>query len=273
MPQLKTYARSSVLLERNKASEYTHKKNWKWQSSDYLCQELAEKTDTVLLAFSLGKDSVAAYLQLKRFFRNVHLYYYYIAPGIPFIDASVRYYEDVFGQKIVQVPSASFLENVNDLLFLDVNTALIVNELRQDLPTFLKNSHSEMNDILSTYAKSLLNIPLDTITADGNRADDNSMRRTSLIMHSPFSKNRNHFRPIYDWSKKEVLQVIKDANIKLPIDYRIWGRSFDGIDYKFTKGLKDNLPNSYEYLRSWYPCIDLELKKYENFSQHKFRAK
>lgn len=267
MTNLKTYSRSQSLLQANKASKSRRK--WHWESSDYLCQELAQEYDTVLLAFSLGKDSIAAYLQLKRFFKNVELYYYYIVPGIPFIDASLRYYEDTLKKEIKQVPSASFLENLNSFLFMSPNVATIFGDVANELFPFLSNDHAQMNNLIADYAKSLHNIPQTTIVADGNRADDNSIRRTSIIMHSPLIRSRNHFRPIYDWSKKEVMETIKESGVKLPIDYRIWGRSFDGIDYKFIKGLHDYLPESYNYLKQFYPLLDCELKKYDNFNKHK----
>jgi hypothetical protein len=87
-------AHGRALLKANEAAcgRSTKAKKWNWKSSDYLCAEIAEHTDKVLLSFSMGKDSIAAYIQLKRFFKNVHLYYLYLAPNIPFIDQNIRYW-------------------------------------------------------------------------------------------------------------------------------------------------------------------------------------
>ena len=65
--------------------------------------------------------------------------------------------------------------------------------------------------------------------------------------------------PIWDWLERSVYGVIKDAGIKLPIDYELFGRSFDGIDYRFLKPIYDNLPDDYEQILKWFPMAEMEL--------------
>ena len=237
----------------------TKAKRWNWQSSDYLCAEIAEHTDTVVLSFSMGKDSLAAYIQLKRFFKNVHLYYLYLAPNIPFIDANIAYYEQEFGQKIVQLPSSIFAINYAGFLFQPVT-----NVDKIDTANFYTADKDKYNDTLAKAVKAYFNASLDTPVADGVRADDNLNRRSAIVQYSPYNFNRNQFRPVYDWSKSDCFNEIRKAGIKLPVDYQLWGRTFEGYDYKFIKGLKMWLPESYEVLRSWYPFIELEILRYEN---------
>ena len=65
--------------------------------------------------------------------------------------------------------------------------------------------------------------------------------------------------PIADWLKQEVMDAIDGAGIKLPIDYEIFGRSFDGIDCRFTEPMRKHLPDDYERLRQWFPLMETDL--------------
>jgi hypothetical protein len=69
---------------------------------------------------------------------------------------------------------------------------------------------------------------------------------------------------VYDWNMEKLTSEIKKEGVKLPIDYKIWGKSFDGLDYRFIKPLKDNFPNDYEKLKILFPLIDVEIKRYED---------
>ena len=59
------------------------------------------------------------------------------------------------------------------------------------------------------------------------------------------------------------MAVIKRHGIKLPVDYKLFGRTFDGIDYRFVGPLRKHLPEDFERLRFWFPLIDLEILRRE----------
>ena len=50
----------------------------------------------------------------------------------------------------------------------------------------------------------------------------------------------------------------------LPIDYDLFGRTFDGLDYRFIKPISENLPDDFELIRRWFPGVDLEMMRYEH---------
>jgi hypothetical protein len=56
---------------------------------------------------------------------------------------------------------------------------------------------------------------------------------------------------------------IERYGVKLPIDYELFGRSFDGIDYRFAKPLRERLPEDYERIKFWFPLIDVEILSHE----------
>jgi hypothetical protein len=50
-------------------------------------------------------------------------------------------------------------------------------------------------------------------------------------------------------TKDPMLAILKHHNLHLPIDYRIFGRSFDGLDLRFLLPLKKHLPRDYKRVR------------------------
>ena len=75
-------------------------------NSDELTAEMARVTGKeVILMFSMGKESIACYYQLKKHFEKVHLVYKYLYPNLSFIQDSIHYFEDKWGEKIHQIPA------------------------------------------------------------------------------------------------------------------------------------------------------------------------
>lgn len=65
--------------------------------------------DTILLAFSRGKDSIAAWISLRdsKLFKRIIPIYLYLVPGLNFEEDDLKYFEDVFQTHIMQLPHPS----------------------------------------------------------------------------------------------------------------------------------------------------------------------
>ena len=63
-----------------------------YNTSAELCDQMARECDTAILAFSTGKDSIAAWLQMRRYFKRIIPYYCYSVPGLEFVEKSLCYY-------------------------------------------------------------------------------------------------------------------------------------------------------------------------------------
>ena len=88
---------------------------------------------------------------------------------------------------------------------------------------------------------------------------DSPMRRIGIKTHGAINHNQKKFFPVYDWRKADLIAAIDDARVKLPVDYKLFGRTFDGIDYRFLKPIKEHFPRDYERIITWYPLAELEL--------------
>ncbi|MEG0505551.1 MAG: phosphoadenosine phosphosulfate reductase family protein, partial [Raoultibacter sp.] len=64
----------------------------------------AKITDTVLVGFSGGKDSIVTLDLCMRNFKTVIPFFLYIAPNLEFQEKTLRWYEEKYGQEIVRMP-------------------------------------------------------------------------------------------------------------------------------------------------------------------------
>lgn len=226
-----------------------------YRNSDELCQAMAERTNGVtLLRFSCGKDAIASYIQLRRYFHTIIPVYHYLHPDLSFVNKSLEYYEGIIGRHIIRVPNQMLYKHLNSGLFQTKRSWEAI--LNYDLPNF-------DNDDVNEYIKEDLGLDQGVFTAVGVRAADSLNRRRSIKMHGAVNEKRKSFFPVYDWNMERLVKEIWRSGIKLPIDYKIWGKSFDGLDYRFIKPLKDHFPEDYDKLREYFPLIDVEIKRYD----------
>lgn len=221
-------------------------------SSEELCQQMAAECDTCILAFSTGKDSIAAWLQVRKYFKRVVPYYCYVVPHLEFVERSLEYYEHFFGQHIYRLPHRSLYRFLRYMVFQPPEHVTKIEAL--DLP-----GEEYDDDMIGEIIRNCAGLPEAAYVATGVRAADSPMRRLAIKTHGPINHNAKRFFPVYDWKKEDLLREIDAAGVKLPVDYQLFGRSFDGLDYRFLKPIKENFPKDYEKIISWYPLAELEL--------------
>lgn len=225
-----------------------------FSDSDQLCRYLGERSDTVILSFSLGKDSIGAWLHLRRYFQHIIPFYLYLVPGLGFVERALAYYEKYFKTQIIQMPHPSLYRLLRNLVFQAPENCSIVEEA--DLDSF------SYDDCAKQVIKSC-GLSSGTMTAHGTRAADSLMRRTSLKKWGAVNQNRKTFWPIFDWNKARLIDELRRANVKLPVDYEMFGRSFDGIDYRFLKPISERYPEDYQKILEFFPLAELEIKRRE----------
>ncbi len=206
-----------------------------------------------LLSFSCGKDSIGAWLRLRQDFDLVLPYFLYIVPDLEFVDEALDYYERFFGVHILRIPHPSLYRMLNNLVFQPPDRWPIIESL--NLPSF---DYDDVNAIL----RHDYDLP-DVYQASGVRSNDSMQRRTAMLTHGPLNEKRRTFATIFDWSADDLYSAIERAGCKLPVDYLWFGRTFDGIDYRFLKPIRDNAPRDYQRILDWFPLADLEIFRYE----------
>lgn len=228
--------------------------------SSEIRRRLKEEDRPVCVAFSGGKDCIAATLALMEEEIDVRPVHLYGVPGrqpmtaLSFVEDYLNHLEDVFGVEIRRYPHPSLYRLLSQYAFQPPDRAHVIHDAR--LPNY---------DYEGVWAEIRADLELneDTWVADGVRASDSLVRRASIKKHGAMKPKNHKVSPIYDWLQGSVHDYIKLHGIELPIDYELFGRSFDGLDYRFIKPIKDNLPEAYEEIKHWFPLIDLEIMRNE----------
>lgn len=227
--------------------------------SDALCRHIAEQHDTVILSFSRGKDSIAAWLQLRRYGLRIIPVHLYLVPDISFVDESLKYYEDWFGAKIYNLPHPGLYRWLRNFTFQAPENLAII-EQAQIVSTDY--------DRLFGYLRRAENLPNQTPVAVGVTQNDSPNRRASIKRYGPFNHKRQQFYPVFDWNKARIVQEIGDSGVKLPVDYEMFGRSWDGLDYRFLQPIADRFPEDYARILELFPMAEIELLRMKWRAKH-----
>jgi hypothetical protein len=225
-----------------------------WPIGEQVIQRIRAETDTVLLAFSTGKDSLAAWLQLRPHFPRIVPIFKYLVPGLQFVERSLRYYEDYFQTRIVRVPHPSLYRWLRHLTFQAPENCSPIEHAR--LPLF---DHEHVRDRVCQS----LGLPAGTWIAVGTRACDSPQRRMAFNRTGPINERLRSFYPVWDWNKARLVECLQASGVKLPCEYRVFGRSFDGLDFRFLYGIKKHWPDDYRRILAWFPLAELEIKRHE----------
>jgi hypothetical protein len=227
-----------------------------WPSGPEVIQKIKEMSaePVTILAFSSGKDSLAAYLALRPHFERIIPVYKYSVPNLEFIEEGLRYYEHKMGTPIERIPHDSLYRMLNNYVFQPPGRWEILMDHR--LPRLDRQKCHE--PIIQQ-----LGLHKGTWTALGTRRDDSPARRMNFITHGPINFKARTYSPVWDMTKGQLVTLIRKSGWKLPMEYRIFGRSFDGLDFRFLFGIRRYFPRDYRKILDWFPLAELEIKRYE----------
>lgn len=213
-------------------------------------EQLATEGRPILLSFSRGKDSIAAWLALRDSGVHVIPYYFYGVPGLEFAERSLAYFEEFFGQRIARYPHPSLYRKLNNFVLQPPERLAIIEAARLPTPTYAD---------MARLVREEHGLEPDSWDANGVRAADSIVRRISIKNHGPMKPTSHKVSVVWDWRKPHVMDRISHAGIDLPVDYEWFGRSFDGIDERFLRPLSIHAPDDYRRVLDWFPLADLEL--------------
>lgn len=226
-----------------------------FDNSQSLNQYVANLTGGVaILGFSTGKDSICAWLEMKKYFNRIVPVYMYLVPGLSFVEKSLAYYEDFFQTRIIRLPHPSLYRQLNNLVFQAPENCKVIETA--NLPDF---EYDEVYQIIREDWK----LPQNTYAASGVRARDSLNRWAAIKKYGPLNEGRKSFMPVFDFNKAMLMDTLIASGVKLPVDYKLFGRSFDGIDERFLGPIKEYFPEDYQKILEFFPLADIELKKIE----------
>lgn len=230
-----------------------------------LYQEVKKRSDRLLMSFSIGADSIASFLRIMEdgafdMADGVYFYYWFL-PGVPWVDDYIDYFEDKFGIKIIQLPNPIFVNDQGTGFLKTPITAAATAMLQKSRYRYERNDKA----FLERAVKINQGLPLETLTAIGVKQGDSAMRRITLRKNEGLSLNQGKWYPIWDFENRDVYDIIKRHGLKMPYDYELFGISFENLDYRFSKPIKDRCPETYKLLKQWYPQIDMYIARNERY--------
>ena len=217
-------------------------------------EAVRKKSPEAMLSFSRGKDCIAAYLAMRGHFDRIVPYYYDFVPDLEFVNDSLAYFEQKMGCHIVRYPAAALFRMLRNNVYLPPEHSLVVERMK--LPDITQD---DLQVALTEDEKLAPN----SYNAIGMRSKDSVQRAFSIQQNGTINHSRKTFYPVHDWSKDDVIKAIKDAGWKLPIDYKYFGSSFDGLYIRYLYPIKLFFPRDYQRILEFYPLAELEVYRYE----------
>lgn len=208
----------------------------------------AKVTDSVIVAFSGGKESCVVLDLCFRFFRNVKPFFMYIAPDLSFQERTIEWYEKKYQTEIIRIPH------------MDVSEFYHYGSFRQPDYTFPIVS---INDI---YRWVRLETDIWWIAA-GERINDSIVRRAMMKKSGSIDVQRGRFYPVSAWKKQEVIDYIKYHNLYLGQDSKKLGFSFKSLWGKELSMLKKYFPDDYYKVLRLYPFAAAGVKRFEEYGE------
>jgi len=216
---------------------------------DFLSKVDSLKNKTNILHFSCGADAVASYLRLKEFAIKPILVYHYFLKDLPMVKNYINWFEKKFNERIFQFPSTLFSEMIYKGLYQYPVKARekFYNRIGYEL-----QGHSK-----EKFDKFLADsIGGDVVFHLGLKYTDGLRRYQHLIKNGCYHGNK--FYPIASFQVKDIQDILEKYDCLLPIEYRLWGLSFESPRAWNIPLIKKNCPETYKMILDWFPLIGAE---------------
>lgn len=221
-------------------------------SSAEIGATLAAENRPVLLAFSGGKDAICAYYHLRAHDIDVIPYHMEAIPGLRFVTETLAEWEEIMQRHIIRIPHPSFWRLIRNATYQPPVRAAKL--MQSDLPNY------DYADVIAVLRSD--HATPDTWVADGVRACDSIVRRTSIITNGAMKRTSGKVSVIWDWQISDIRACLKANDVKLPVDYDWFGRSFDGIDRRFLAPIAEHAPDDYARILHYFPLAEMELLRH-----------
>jgi hypothetical protein len=215
----------------------------------------------VTIGFSTGKDSLVGIDLLQKAGIEFIPIYFYVVPGLKFIENNIKKYEDHFKMKVVRLPHPILYDYINHQDWQPFDRALTMSETALGVISF----------------KLLTEMYLLSKQIKGFDYDCNCMKMADSINRRLLMRNKPDINKVTKtiyltkyFTNNQCFEYLKKNNIPLTDDYRIFGRSWDGLSYHFTMGVKKYYPEDYELIKSYWPLIDAEVMRYKIVSRNEY---
>lgn len=193
-------------------------------------------SDSVIVSFSGGKDSVVTLDLCSKYFKKVHAFFMYVVPDLSFQTEMIQWAENRYGLKILQVPHFSAYS------------------MKRNGVWCRSNPHIQEKSIDDIYADVRNYFDCEWIAA-GERICDSLWRRAQIKQSGSVNLKRRRFFPVADFTKADILNYIRINRLKFAPESEKLGGSFQLMPQKVAL-LKLYYPDDYARIKAYFPFID-----------------
>lgn len=215
-----------------------------------MVRALRERADSVIVAVSRGKDSLAALDLAAKHFARVECYFMELVPGLSFVESYLGYLERRYSVKIERRPHWVLSQLLGD------GTHRF---LAHDVPTL-----KERDVVAAERARTGV-----LWHASGEKVADTLTRRIWLSKFKAAgtpglnAKSHNAY-PLAYWSDRQVRLYLKLHAVPLPADYRVFRRSWStDLDGKTLHAMRAHFPEDYRKIEAVFPLVGAEVFRHE----------
>jgi phosphoadenosine phosphosulfate reductase len=203
-------------------------------------------SDSVIVSFSGGRDSVVVLDLCRRFFKTVHVFFMYQVAGLEFQERVIRHYESRFGFPVLRVPDSCLSGMFRYGYFRAPD---------DDCPIVLQAD-------VEAYVRSVTGA--DWI-ASGEKIKDSIWRRAMIKKSGSIDYARRRVYPLAYWSRKQVDAYVRMNRLPVANEAKFTkrGSSFSDFSPYSMAMVKQYYPKDYETIKRWFPFIEASVKKYE----------
>ena len=222
-------------------------------ATDALCAEIAKKSHgTVLCMLSRGKDSLCAYLQLRKFCKRIIPFHCSTLPGYRFADEYLDYLEEMLGTRILRMMGEDLkMALVRHVYQTSPWECDEIDEAFPDVEDFTKL------DVLD-YLRMKFNLPR-AWCAVGISQNDSIDRLIYCRKNGGKNMKNRTFYPCYDWPRDELFNAIWEAGLFVAPEYKYTKRSMGGVpSATYNKVMMEHFPQDWELTKKWYPLAEVK---------------
>lgn len=205
-------------------------------------------TDSVIVGFSGGKDSIVTLDLCFRYFKRVVPFFMFLVPNLEFQEKMLRWYENKYNTEIIRVPHFEVSE------FLKYGS-------------FTLYDHDvDIVGITDTYEYIRQKTGIHWIAA-GERCADSIVRNAMIKQSGSIDYKRGRFYPIAYWKKNDVMQYIKHKKLYLSPEQKKLGFSFRSLAGSELAVIKENYPEDYKKILKIYPFAEAGVVRYQTYGK------
>ena len=182
------------------------------------------------------------------------------------VEESLDYYErKLFKRKILRYPDQRLFDWLHTGVHMTMRQLEIVDACDPPLPNPLHEGGglAAFRRRRREWIGQQERVDPRALIAVGVTARDSPVRYMSFQKHGQIRPKSGAWYPIWDYDRAKLLAEIEHSKIKLPIDYHLFGKSFDGLSVEYLVPIKKYRPQDWKHILEWFPLAEMEVWKYE----------